>query len=339
MPRILVTGGLGAIGSAVVRRLVEDGHRPVVFDRQDNVDLIRDIVDSVDVEVGDIRALARLGQAIRRHDVDTVIHMAVLLPVEAQREPEQAISVNTGATAGICELARLLDLRRVVFASSKGVYRRVVGDYAHPTYRPVDESYPIGPDDMYDITKYAAEQTGLVYHRAYGVDFVALRFAATYGPGRMARHGDLAIRSAIIENAFFGRPTTLARGGDQQDDFVYTKDVAQAMVKAAFATDLRDRIFNIGTGAPSTLSAAAEILRREIPGAAIHIGPGTDYGTGQGRYCVFDISRAREQLGYEPEYDHEHGILDYLGTLSRAFPDQAAAQGRPILTTGARSPA
>jgi UDP-glucose 4-epimerase len=338
MPRILVTGGLGAIGSAVVRRLVEEGHRPVVFDRQDTVDLIRDVLGSVDVEVGDIRAWAKLGQAIQRYDVDTVIHMAVLLPAEAQREPEQAISVNTGATAGICELARLLNLRRVVFASSKGVYQRVVGEFAHPVYRPLDESYPIGPDDMYDITKYAAEQTGLVYHATYGVDFVALRFAATYGPGRMARHGNLAIRSAIVENAFFGRPTTLAQGGDQQDDFVYTKDVAQAMVKAAFATDLRDRIFNIGTGVPSTLSAAAEILRREIPGAAIDIGPGTDYGTGQGRYCVFDICRAREQLGYEPEFDHEHGILDYLQVLSKAFPDEAAGHGRATLTTEAPSP-
>jgi UDP-glucose 4-epimerase len=320
MPRILVTGGLGAIGSAVVRRLVDEGHRPVVFDRQDNSDLIADLLDSVDIEVGDIRSWARLGHTIRRHGVDTVIHMAALLPVEAQREPELAISVNAGATASICELARLLDLRRVVFASSKGVYRRVEGEYAHPVYRPLDESYPIGPDDMYDITKYAGEQTGLDYHRSHGVDFVALRFAATYGPGRMARHGSLAIRSAIVENAFFGRPTTLARGGDQQDDFVYTKDLAQAIVKAAFATDLRDRIFNIGTGVGSTLSAAAEILRREIPGAVIEIGPGTDYGTGQGRYCVFDITRAREQLGYEPAFDHEQGIRDYLQVLANAFP-------------------
>jgi UDP-glucose 4-epimerase len=322
MPRVLVTGGLGAIGSAVVRRLIGEGHRPVVFDRQDSPVLLADVREGFDLETGDVRAWARLAETMRRHDVDTVIHMAALLPVEAQREPQLAISVNAGATASICELARLLPLRRVVFASSKGVYRRFEGPYAHPHYRPVDEGHPIGPDDMYDITKYAGEQTGLHYARSHNVDFVALRFAATYGPGRMARHGNLAIRSAIVENAFFRRPTRLGQGGDQQDDFVYTKDVAQALVKAAFATGLRDHIFNIGTGQPSTLSAAAEILRREVPGSEIEIGPGTDYGTGAGRYCVMDISRAREQLGFEPEYDHEAGIRDYLLDLARAFPDR-----------------
>lgn len=322
MPRILVTGGMGAIGSAVVRRLVEDGHRPVVFDRQDDPGLLGDLRESIDVEIGDVRGWARIAEAVQRHDVDRIIHLAVLLPVEAQREPQEAISVNAGATAAICELARILKLKRIVFASSKGVYRRFEGEYAHPHYRPVDENHPIGPDDMYDITKYAAEQTGLDYARLRGVDFVALRFAATYGPGRMARHGSLAIRSAIVENAFFGRPTRLAQGGDQQDDFVYTKDVAQGLVKAAFAENLTDRIFNIGTGMASTLSAAAQVLRREVPGAVLEIGPGTDYGTGAGRYCVFDISRARKQLGYEPEYDHEKGIRDYLSVLAKSYPAQ-----------------
>ena len=158
------------------------------------------------------------------------------------------------------------------------------------------------------------------YAHSHGVDFIALRFAATYGPGRMARHGALAIRSAIVENAFYGRPTVVKQGGEQQDDFVYTKDVAQGLVKALKADRVTHRVFNIGTGKGSTLSAAAAVIRQAVPGATIDIGPGTDYGTGSGRYCIFDISRAREELGYEPAFDHEAGILDYLAVLSRRPP-------------------
>jgi UDP-glucose 4-epimerase len=311
---------MGAIGSAVVRRLVAEGRRPVAFDVRGDTELIADVAEHVTVEVGDVRDWATLARIIRRHGVEDVIHLAVVLPDAAQRDPVFATEVNVGATLTICELARSLGLRRVVMASSKGVYRRVTDEHGHPRYVPLDEDYAIGPDGVYDVTKYAAEQLGLNYAATHGVDFVALRFAATYGPGRMARHGALAIRSAIIENAYYRRPTHLRQGGEQCDDFVYTKDVAQSLVKALDAAHLVHRVFNIGTGRPSTLAAAAKVLRREIPEADIEIGPGTDYGTGSGRYCVFDISRARTEFGYEPEYDHERGILDYLEVLSRRSP-------------------
>jgi UDP-glucose 4-epimerase len=313
---VLVTGALGAIGSMVVARLVEEGHRPVVFDLRPDLQLIEEVGDKVTVEQGDVRDSPALVRVLREHEVEAVIHMAAVLPDQAQRDPRLANEVNVGGTVNICELARVHGLRRVVFASSKGVYRQVTGEHAHPTYRPLDEDFALGPDGVYDVTKLAAEQLGLNYAASHGVDFVALRFAATYGPGRMARHGALAIRSEIVENAFHGRATVLAKGGDQQDDFVYTKDVAQGLVRALDAEGLTHRVFNIGTGLPSSLAAAATILRSRFPDARIEIGPGTDYGA-SGRYCIFDISRARTELGYEPVYDHEAGIDDYLAVLAR----------------------
>ena len=313
--RPLVTGALGAIGSAVIRRLVEEGDRPVAFDLRPDVELIEDVVSDVDVEAGDIRDWAKVVRVIREHDVDSVIHLAALLPDQAQQDPKLAMEVNVGGTIVICELARSLAMKRVVMASSKGVYKRVAGEFGHPSYKLLNEDYAIGPDGVYDISKYAAEQIGMNYAHTHGLDFIALRFAATYGPGRMARHGALAIRSSIIENAYHGVATVVPQGGEQQDDFVYTKDVAQGLVKALRAEGFTHRIFNIGTGKASTLEAAANVLRGALPEANIDIGPGIDYGTGSGRYCIFDISRAREELGYEPEFDHEAGIRDYLGEL------------------------
>jgi UDP-glucose 4-epimerase len=313
---VMVTGALGALGSAVVRRLVSEGERTIAFDARDETELIGDLLDDVQVEIGDIRDWSRVARVVAGAKVEAIIHMAALLPNDAQRNPRLALEVNVGATAEICELARVMGLRRVVFSSSKGVYKRVTGEHAAPGYRLLDESFAIGPDGVYDVTKYAAEQMGLNYAMTHGVDFVALRFAATYGPGRMARHGALAIRSAIVENAFHGVATVVPQGGEQQDDFVYAKDVAQGIVKACQATALEHRIFNIGTGQGSTLARAADVLTELVPGAELDIGPGLDYGTGSGRYCIFDISRARAELGYEPEYDHEAGIRDYLEVLA-----------------------
>jgi UDP-glucose 4-epimerase len=314
--KVLVTGALGAIGSAVLQRLIADGHDAVAFDQR-GPELVAEVGAELPVELGDVRDWARVAEVLRAHDVEVVIHLAALLPDHCRRDPKLATEVNIGGTVVVCELARTFGVRRVVFSSSKGVYREVDDEHGHPRYVPLSEDYAIGPSDVYDVTKYAAEQLGVNYAKSFGVDFVALRFAATYGPGRMARHGSLAIRSAIVENAYHGRPTRLPRGGEQLDDFVYTKDVAQGVVKAAEATGLEHRVFNIGTGQASSLRAAAEVIRSRLPGAEIDIGPGTDYGAA-GRYCIFDISRARAELGYEPAFDHPSGILDYLDLLARS---------------------
>ena len=167
--RPLVTGALGAIGSAVIRRLVQDGDRPVAFDLRPDIELIEDVVADVDVEAGDIRDWATVARAITEHDVDCLIHLAAILPDQAQQDPKLAVEVNVGGTVVICELARALGLRRVVMASSKGVYKRVGGEFGHPSYKLLDEDYAIGPDGVYDITKYAAEQVGMNYAQTHGV--------------------------------------------------------------------------------------------------------------------------------------------------------------------------
>jgi len=323
----LVTGAFGAIGSAVIQSLVSKGQRPIALDVRSDATLVNDVLGQIDVEIADLRDAAALRRIFEGRQIDRVIHLAAVLGHGAQEDPPLAVAVNIQGTVSICELALEHSVDRVVFASTKGVYRRVEGEYAHPQFKPLGEDYPIGPQRVYDTTKYAAEQLGLNFSRTRGLDFVALRFAATYGPGRMARHGSMAVRSAIVENAFHGVPMKVPGGGDQQDDFVYTKDAAQALVKAADADGLSDRVFNIGTGRPATLSQAAEVVLRYLPNAEIEIGPGLDYGTGTGRYCIFDISRARQQLGYEPEYDLERGIGDHLSTLERL---QATSDADPM---------
>lgn len=314
---VLITGGAGVIGSWVVRRLVEQGVRPVTYDLRGETTLIKDIVDKLDMVAGDVLDLPRILHTVAEYGVQRIIHTAAMLTPEAQANPHMAVKVNVEGTVNVLEAARITGVRRVVFTSSKGVYGNITGDQAHPTYTPVTEDHPKTPGTVYDATKLAAEHLGLNYWRDYGVDFIALRFAMTYGPGKTFRHSKV-IPCRIIENAMMGEAISVPQGGDQADDMVYVKDIAQAVVLACYVENPQHRIFNVGTGKGLTLVELGEEVRKVFPKASIQIGPGLDYlGTGGSYYSILDISRARRELGYVPKYDLNAAVMDYVENVKR----------------------
>jgi UDP-glucose 4-epimerase len=149
-----------------------------------------------------------------------------------------------------------------------------------------------------------------------GVDVVVLRFATTYGPGKTSRHGKMGVTSQIVENPAAGLPFRLAQGGDEKDDFIYNKDSARGIYLACMADNPKSRVYNIGTGVGVTLNDVARVIRKHLPKADIEIGPGLNFlGMPYPASSVYDISRARAELGYEPHYDLEKGIADYLAML------------------------
>ena len=151
-----------------------------------------------------------------------------------------------------------------------------------------------------------------------GVDVLVLRFATTYGPGKTARHGKMGVTSQIVENPANGLPFRLAHGGDEKDDFVYNKDSAHGIYLACTAENPKSRVYNIGTGVGVTLNDVARVLRKYLPHADIEIGPGLNFlGMPYPASSVYDISRARTELGYAPQYDLDRGIADYLDSLKR----------------------
>ena len=149
-----------------------------------------------------------------------------------------------------------------------------------------------------------------------GVDTVVLRFASIYGPGKTARHGKMGVTSQIVEAPARGEPFHIAQGGEEKDDFIYNKDSALGIYLATIADNPKSRVYNIGTGVGLTLNDFARVLRRHLPNAVIEIGPGLNFlGMPYPASGVYDISRARTELGYAPEYDLEQGIADYLASL------------------------
>jgi UDP-glucose 4-epimerase len=320
--KVMITGGMGVIGAEASRRFVQQGHRPVIFARHRDEWLIRDILDKVDVELGDVLDMPRLLEVIKRHRVTHIVHAAAFVGAVSAENPALSVQVNVMGTVNVLEAARAFDVARVVYTSAKGVYGPALGEYGHPTYKPVPEDLPKNPKRIYDSAKLMGEQVGLYYQANMGVDVVVLRFATTYGPGKTARHGKMGVTSQIVEHPAGGRPFRLAQGGEEKDDFVYNKDSAYGIYLACMAKNPASRVYNIGTGVGRTLEDIARVIRNHLPNADIEIGPGLNFlGMPYPACGIYDISRARAELGYAPQYDLDRGIADYLESLARLKAD------------------
>lgn len=314
---ILITGGLGVNGAWVTRGLVERGHEVVVFDNRPDYSLVEDIKNEFKTVRGDVNDLAGLVRAFQEHRIQRVIHMAALMPQSVQGDPLNGFRVNAFGTVQILEAARIAGVERVVFTSSRAAYGEIPpGEFGHPGYRPVDEEHPVNPYLVYDVCKVASEGMGRNYQNNYGLQFVALRFAAIFGPGKMARHGNVSIYSRLIEDPLAGKLVRIPKGGDQRDDFIYVKDVAEAIVLATLHDGPKYQVYNIASGQGRTLGDFADAVREVIPEADIEIGPGLDFfEMGVNYYAVFDTARAREDLGFEPRFSLEESVRDYVSTM------------------------
>jgi UDP-glucose 4-epimerase len=318
MVRLLVTGALGVNGAPVMRKFLKHGLEPVAYDVRPDFSLLRDLEGKFELVRGDINDPATLTRTLLERRIQRLVHLAALMPPDAQADPLTGFRVNALGTVQVLEAARIAGVERVLFTSSRAAYGEITGEYGHPTYRPVGEDHPLNPVIVYDVTKAASEGMGRNYQRNYGLEFVALRFATIYGPGKLARHGPVSLHSRIIETALAGQPVRIPRGGDQRDDVMYVEDVADAIVLATLKEQPKYWVYNIGSGAARSLAEFAVAVRRWIPRADIEIGPGLDYfGMGVNYYCRFDITRAREDLGYVPRYSFEAGVGHYLEMMER----------------------
>lgn len=308
---ILVTGGAGVVGSYVVRDLVERGDRPVVVDTAPGAAWLAEFEGRVEFARLDINDLGAMTDLCRRHRVEVILHLAALTGAASDDDPLVMFRVNMVGTMHLFEAARAAKTRRIVMASTRTVYPDFDGTpYGHPTYRPVPEDHWLDPDRPYEVWKHAAERMGRFYQRRFGLEFAAFRFAIYYAAERTADPGTRAmgLLHAMIASAVRGEPTRIPGGGERIMDCVYVKDLARAFVLSADAAHLASPAYNIGAGEPVTPGRFAAAVEAALPGARIEIGPGIDFAPGH--YCVLDITRARRDLGFEPQWPLDAGVAD-----------------------------
>ncbi len=314
----LLIMGAGRVGAQMARIEVERGEKPIIFDVAPQVGALSDILDpqAVTLVPGDILNPLEIAATIRREAPTAIIHTVAypLLTVGAQRNTYPAVVLNIVGTLNVLEAARLFGVERVVFCSSSQMYSSMSGgaDRGAPG---TEEAYP-RPSTFYAATKQAGEDLGLNYARWYGLDFRTVRFCAVFGPWSGRDGGTTLFFRQLVQQSLQGEEVTIPDDGPR--DIVYSKDAALGAVLAARVAGVKSRIFNIGMGRQYSGKEIAEAVSNAIPQARVRLVP-PDEAVGDRTVLdrAPDIARAKNELGYEPQYLLQAALQDLVQFYSQ----------------------
>jgi UDP-glucose 4-epimerase len=316
--RVLVTGGLGFIGSTLAIELVRLGAHVTVLDslvpgHGGNLFNVEPVRERLAVNVSDLRDRTSLNVLVR--DVDHVFHLAGQVSHgESMGDPHTDLGVNCVATLNLVEACRAHNpAARLVYTSTRQVY-------GVPTRLPVDESHPTVPVDVNAINKLAGEYYHLLYHRTYGLRSAVLRLTNTYGPRQQIRNDKQGFIGIFIRKALLGEKLQLYGTGEQRRDFDYVDDVVDALLRAGACDGCFGRVWNLGADRAWSLREFAALLAERcpvdwelvpFPNERKLIDIGDYYG---------DDSAFRQATGWAPAVDLPQG-LDRTLTAYRAHPE------------------
>ena len=314
---ILVTGGTGLVGAYSVGMLLERGERPVVFDVALNERLLSAVgVDSSKVTLvrGDMMDLPAIISALRDNDCDRIIHLAAFLGEEVQRRPYSGVRLNFMGTVNVFEAARLEKVSRVIFPSSGTVYLGSLGE----GLTKIDESIPMNPPSVYAASKASCEFMGRAYAKRYGFEFICLRYTGgLYGPSPAALKAtrEIAIQQ-MIRAAVTGEKAQISWPYGPAE-ILYGKDAAKGTVLAVLKDKFKDTLFHIGNADMVSGDDIVDAVRKAFPGSNIELQKTNNPMPYPESRLSSDFSRAKEQLGYEPDYPIDKAVVDYGATLKR----------------------
>ncbi len=339
--KVLITGGLGFVGSYLARALVAAGESVRVLDagtgQVHGEDPQRAVPPGTEWVAGDVADRAAVERALA--EVDRVVHLAAEVGVgQSMYEVRRYVRTNSLGTATLMEalLKRREQVRRLVVASSNTTYGEgsaacsrcgrvdpplrtasqlearnwevrcpACGEVCTPA--PTPEERALRPTSVYAISKQDTEQLALCIGQAYGIPTVVLRFFNIYGAGQSLQNPYAGIAKNFAVRLLHGLPPLIYEDGCQTRDLVHVSDIVQGIRLALAADPTPDAVFNLGTGRPTRIADLARLLARTL-GLGIEPEITGQFRTGDIRHCIADISRAEAQLGYRPAVTLETGI-------------------------------
>lgn len=304
----MISGGAGFIGSHLAEEYVKKGHTVKVLDdfSSGNINNIRGLFNYRNFKLirGDIRNKEVVEKAM--DSVDVVFHLAAQVHVDKSIiDPRYVFEVNTFGTLNILDSALENDVELVIYASSSEVY-------GSAQYVPMDEKHPLNPASPYAASKAAADRLCFAYYNTYKLPVVIVRCFNTYGP-RQSDTGYAAAIPKFIRRVMQGLPPVVYGDGKQTRDYMYVKDAVKAynLVLNSYENPVGKTI-NFGTGREVSIKELTDKIislfgrKRKIKPIHVASRPGEVK-----RLCA-DISLAKKELGFEPEYDIVKGLKEFI---------------------------
>ncbi len=300
--KVLITGGLGFIGSNLAIRLVELGADVLIVDSLipdygGNLFNIEPIKDKVRVNIADVRDVNSMNYLVRGQDY--LFNLAGQVShIDSMRDPYTDLEINCRAQLSILEACRHNNpLVKIVYAGTRQVY-------GVPEYLPVDENHILHPTDVNGINKMAGEWYHILYNNVYGIRAVSLRLTNTYGPRLLMKHNRQGFVGWFIRLAIDNEEIQIFGDGSQMRDLNYVDDVVEAMLLAAVYDGANGRIFNLGKSPPVSLLEFVQVL----------LGVCQEFGVGKGGYRLvpFPPDKKRIDIGdYYADYSKIHKMLGW----------------------------
>jgi len=306
MPRAVVTGGAGFIGSHMVDLLVARGYSVVVIDnlatgRAENLAQHRrePRVEFHEIDMCTVSADSRLFRG-----ADHVFHFGGIGDIVPSIErPLEYMRANVNGTLAVLEASRHAGVRKFVYAASSSCYGLA-------TELPTTEQAPIRPEYPYALSKYLGESAALHWGQVYRLPVISIRMFNVYGPRVRTTGAYGAVFGVFLAQKLHGKPFTVVGDGSQRRDFVYVTDVARAYLMAAESAE-SGQIFNLGAGDPQTINRLIELMGGDV----VHV----PKRPGEPDCTWADVGRIRRALGWKPEVSFPAGVAPMLGQIEVLF--------------------
>ena len=299
MPRAVVTGGAGFIGSHMVDLLVARGYSVAVIDnlatgRAENLAQHRrePRVEFHEIDMCTVTADSRLFKG-----ADHVFHFGGIGDIVPSIErPLEYMRANVNGTLAVLEASRHAGVRKFVYAASSSCYGMA-------TELPTTEQAPIRPEYPYALSKYLGESAALHWGQVYRLPVISIRMFNVYGPRVRTTGAYGAVFGVFLAQKLHGKPFTVVGDGSQRRDFVYVTDVARAYLMAAESAE-SGQVFNLGAGDPQTINRLIELMGGDV----VHV----PKRPGEPDCTWADIGRIQRALGWKPEISFPQGVVAML---------------------------
>ena len=305
---VLVTGGLGFIGSNLAHRLVEIGDVEVTLidsmekDQGGNLFNVDDIKDRVSIHIADVQDSSIVSHLVA--GVDYIFNLAGNVShLDSMSVPLRDLELNCAAQLTLLEACRSFNPHvRIVFTSTRQVYGK-------PLYLPFDEEHRCAPVDINGVHKLAAEQYHLLYHRVYGIRTTCLRLTNTYGPRQLMHHNRQSVIAWFIHQALDGRPIELFGEGRQKRDFNYVDDAIEALLLVGASEKTEGEVYNLGSTEPVTLAhVAEELIWLTGKGSLAYVPFPPERQLIDIGNCYSSYRKIAEAVGWEPSVNLHEGL-------------------------------